>query len=341
MAELRAPKPWHFDILVSDGFVLSEMAAVTDILRISNRTLARPMFSWSYRSIGGGIRRNPSDIAVETKDISPSPTADFLFVLGNADAERDNLVPSHAIRSYVSRGAKVYLLAEAAAQFIARDTSMAQRATHWENASLFWEKYGTFESENALAVDDGAIVTCAGMGATVDVMLVLIGDLLGKDVQINVANIMLHESVRGYGTLQPGQEAVSRVTGDREVDRSIALMHQHIDEPLSISEINDNIGTSPRALERKFQAHVGTSPSAFYRKIRLHRANNLLVNTTMSVTDIGVACGFGSGFSNRYKQVFGVSPNQVRKRLRIDTCKNTSILTETKDFTAHSSAKSG
>ena len=338
MAEAVKQNTWHVDVLLSDGFVLSELAAVTDILRITNRTLAMQHFSWTHRSIGGGTRKNPSEISVETQEVPATPTADFLFVLGNAHAESCDLAPSSVIRSYLSRGAKVYLLAEAAAQFIARDNSLSQRATHWENANLFWEKYGTFESENALAVDDGAIVTCAGMGATVDVMLVLIGDLLGKAVQINVANIMLHESVRGFGTLQPGQESVSRATGDFELDQSIALMHQHIDDPLSIAEINDNIGTSPRALERKFKSHVGTSPSAFYRKIRLHRANNLLVNTTMSVTDIGVACGFGSGFSNRYKKVFGVTPNQVRKRVQTDTCKNTSNLTETKDFAASNPA---
>lgn len=338
MVDIGAQETWHFDILLADGFVLSELAAVTDILRITNRTLATPIFEWSYRSLDGGQRRNPSDVLVQTEKVPTVPEADFLFVLGNANAEGCDLAPSKTLRSYAGRGAKIYLMAEAAAQFIARDTSMSQRATHWENATLFWEKYGTFESENALAIDDGSIVTCAGMGATVDVVLVLIGELLGKAVQINVANIMLHESVRGFGTLQPGQATVSRVTGDHELDQSIALMQQHIDEPLSISEINDNIGTSPRALERKFKTHVGTSPSAFYRKIRLHRANNLLVNTTMSVTDIGVACGFGSGFSNRYKKVFGVTPNQVRKRVRIETCNNTSNLTETKDFAASNPA---
>jgi transcriptional regulator GlxA family with amidase domain len=339
MDESVTQETWHFDIKVSDGFVLSEMAAVTDALRICNRTLAVPQFSWTYRSHGGGTCRNPSNIAVETEALPRFPEADFLIVLGNADPECADLAPTSLVRQYANRGAKVYLLAEAATQFIAKDGGSTQRATHWENANLYWEKYGTFESENALAIDDGSIVTCAGMGATLDVMLVLIGDLLGKAVQVNVANIMLHESVRDFGTLQPGQETVAKATGDPELDRSIALMHQHIDEPLSIAEINDSIGTSPRALERKFKTHVGTSPSAFYRKIRLHRANNLLVNTTMSVTDIGIACGFGSGFSSRYKKVFGVTPNQVRKRTRPDAYKNTSILSETTDSNHSGSAR--
>lgn len=39
-----------------------------------------------------------------------------------------------------------------------------------------------FESENVLVVDDGVIVICVGMGVIVDVMLVLIGDFLGKVV---------------------------------------------------------------------------------------------------------------------------------------------------------------
>jgi transcriptional regulator GlxA family with amidase domain len=338
MVRSGAQNTWHFDVIVSDGFVLSELAAVTDILRITNRTLAQDVFTWSLRSRDGGIRRSAGDALVETLDISKAPEADFLFILGNSDAECPDLMPSKLVSGYTSRGSKVYLLSEAAAQFIAQENSHSQRVTHWENANLYWEKYCTFESDRALAVDDGSIVTCAGMGATVDVMLVLIEELLGKDVQVNLSNIMLHESVRGFGTLQPGLENISKATGDRELDHSIALMQEHIDEPLSITEIKENVGISPRALERKFKTHVGTSPSAFYRKIRLHRANNLLINTTMSVTDIGVACGFGSGFSSRYKQAFGLTPNQMRKQARLKSDKTLVNLTETKGNTASTAA---
>ena len=305
---------WHFDILLADGFVLSELAAITDPLRVCNRTVPVSPFTWTYRSNKGGIRRSPAGVFVETEDLSRFPDADFLFVVGNADTDHPELSVAPLVHQYTHRGAKAYLLAEAATRYIAQEHAPLQMATHWENANLLREKQGTFESGTSLAVDSGKVVTCAGMSATTDVVLALIGDLLGKAVQVNVANVMLHESVRDFGTLQPGQDAVAHATGDRELDRCIALMHQHIEDPLSIAEINERLNTSPRGLERKFQTHVKTTPGAFYRKIRLHRANNLLLNTTMSVIDIGVACGFSNGFSSQYKKAFGVSPMQFRKK---------------------------
>ena len=38
--------------------------------------------------------------------------------------------------------------------------------------------------------------------------------------------------------------------------------------------------------------------------MRLAKANNLLLNTTMSVREIGLACGFPNGFSSVYKSVY-------------------------------------
>ena len=51
--------------------------------------------------------------------------------------------------------------------------------------------------------------------------------------------------------------------------------------------------------------------------MRLNKANNLLLNTTMSVREIGLACGFQNGFSTLYKSVFGITPFALRKRRRL------------------------
>lgn len=319
MKPVETKNSWHFDILLADGFVVSELAAITDALRICNRTVPAVPFSWTFRSLKGGNKSSPAGIFVQTEEVPRYPEADFLFAIGNADTDHPDLSISHIVHHYTHRGAKAYLLAEAAARYISQEGEVTDMATHWENANLLREKQGTFESGTSLAVEHGSVVTCAGMSATADVVLALIGDLMGKAVQVNVANIMLHESVRDFGTLQPGQDSVTHATGDQELDRCIALMHQHIEEPLSIAEINERLKTSARGLERKFQAHIKTTPGAFYRKIRLHRANNLLLNTTMSVIDVGVACGFSNGFSSQYKKAFGVSPTQFRKRSQSKT----------------------
>ena len=48
--------------------------------------------------------------------------------------------------------------------------------------------------------------------------------------------------------------------------------------------------------------------------MRLRRARTLLEQTSMSVTDVGIACGFvsASHFSRAYRELFGHSPRRER-----------------------------
>lgn len=60
-------------------------------------------------------------------------------------------------------------------------------------------------------------------------------------------------------------------------------------------------------------------PSQFYLGVRLDRARELLQQTGMTVTEITVACGFGSSsyFSRAYRAKFGQRPKDDRVEARV------------------------
>ncbi len=60
-----------------------------------------------------------------------------------------------------------------------------------------------------------------------------------------------------------------------------------------------------------------TTPNGYYRGLRLNKANNLLLNTDMRINEIGLACGFPSGFTTIYRETFGMTPNVARKKGRL------------------------
>ncbi len=316
MVEQASNTRWHIDIILCDGFVLSELAAITDTLRICNRTVANHLFSWSFLAEGGGVRRNDCGVMVDTQTIPVTPSADFLFVLGNSDPANPALSVAEVLRRYRFAGSKVYLLAEAATRYISESDAEEGLSTHWENSTILQEQYGRFDTAGALASDNGSVVTSAGMESTVDLVLSLIGQLLSAPVQMTVSNVLLHETVRDLSTLQPSIAQQSSLTCDQDLDRCIRMMQENIEDPLPIGDLVARLGISPRSLERKFKAYLGKSPNTFYREIRLHRANNLLLNTTLSVGEVGMACGFANGFSGLYKSFFGVTPSSLRKTRR-------------------------
>jgi len=90
----------------------------------------------------------------------------------------------------------------------------------------------------------------------------------------------------------------------------IQVMHDNLENPLGIDELVEQVGISRRQAERLFKRYLGISPSKYATQLRLDRGRSLLAETDMSITEIAIACGFGStgNFSARFRQRFGVSP---------------------------------
>ncbi len=308
---------WHFDVLVADEFIMTEVGLVVDALRIANRVTARPRFQWRFRSAKGGDVQSLSGGILRTETFLEKPDADYAFVIGNSNQDNPALSLMPVISRYTFRGAQVFLLAEAASRYIRERGGAAQgMSTHWENSALSRERMDPFDADTAIASENGPVVTCAGMGATLDVMLAVMRRHIPSAAVMMVANIFLHENIRDFQTRQPFGGARGTTTGDAELDHCIELMQANIEEPLPIADLVDAIGLSNRSLERKFRAHLSTTPNTFYRELRLAKANNLLLNTSMPVREVGLACGFSSGFSGLYKSFFGITPAAMRKGRR-------------------------
>ena len=309
--------PCVFDIYVAENFVLTEFAGVVEVIRLANRINGSPLFAWHVRSKHGGTITASSGLTVETTPLPTRPEADYLFVLGNSDPACPDLSLGKALATYTSRQARVVLLSEAAARYIAEAKGgTGSHTTHWENRAVLMERWGLFDTKATLAVDSGAIITCAGMGATFDIVLSIASQHASSTTMTTVADILLHERVRHFNTLQPFSGREVTTTGDAALDACLALMQENMEFPLSISEIAERTNLSKRSLERKFNRLLKSTPNSYYRGLRLNKANNLLLNTAMRINEIGLACGFPSGFTTIYREAFGMTPNAARKKGR-------------------------
>lgn len=305
-----------FDVIVEDGFVLTELAAVIDVLRLANRVSQNVVFDWTYRSVGGGLRTSSSEAMVQTEPLPKRPVVDYTFVLGNADAAVLSVPLRHVFKCYASRATRVFLLAEAAAQYMKTFDKGASHTTHWENRLALAEQTDASDWGAELARDEGGVTTCAGMGATVDLMLSLMQNHISQPALMTVTDILLHDQIRDLNTPQPFSNPEVASFGDRDLDASIALMQANIEEPLAIHDLCDVLKISSRSLERKFNRHLQMTPNSYYRELRLNRASTLLLNTSLSIREVGLACGFAGGFAPLYKSVFGCTPAETRRARR-------------------------
>ncbi|HEY5004440.1 MAG TPA: helix-turn-helix transcriptional regulator [Ktedonobacteraceae bacterium] len=102
------------------------------------------------------------------------------------------------------------------------------------------------------------------------------------------------------------------------VERVIQTMHTHLCEPLILEDMADIACLSPYYFSRVFHQVVGIPPGEFLATLRLDRAKQLLLTTSLSITDICFEVGYvGLGsFTTRFTQQVGVSPRQLRNLAR-------------------------
>lgn len=192
-----------------------------------------------------------------------------------------------------------------------------RRATvHWSYAPLFAGSFPqTIVSSNVFESDRQRL-TCAGGQAAFDMMLHHIGQTHGKDIVAHVLGSANLERVRG--PMEPQRVPLtSRLGGGQpKLKEAVALMESNIEEPLATDDIAQLVGVSRRQLERLFKQHLDSLPSRYYTELRLNRARQLLLQSSQSILQVGLGCGFSSGghFSSVYRARFGVTPREQRRQ---------------------------
>ncbi len=191
------------------------------------------------------------------------------------------------------------------------------RATlHWAYASLLAETFpDTVVSSNVFEADRNRL-TCAGGYAAFDMMLHRVGETHGPEIVQQLLGTLSHERPRGPNEPQRVPLSARIGGGQPKLTEAVALMESNVAEPLATEDIARLVGVSRRQLERLFKQYLDSLPSRYYLEMRLNRARQLLQQTSQSILQVGLGCGFSSGphFSNAYRAHFGVTPREQRSQ---------------------------
>lgn len=190
--------------------------------------------------------------------------------------------------------------------------------THWAYADAFRELYPkVLLNENVLFVDDGDVLTSAGLGAGVDLCLHVIRRDHGTEVANRAARYCVVPPWREGGQSQyidrhvpePGTEGTAPT-------RTWALRRLH--SPLDLATLAEHARMSVRTFSRRFRAETGMSPGNWLTKQRIELARHLLETTDLPVDVVAERAGLGTGASLRQhmRAALGVSPLAYRKTFR-------------------------
>ena len=309
--------------LVPD-FTLIAFATAIEPLRSANRMLGHEAYRWRLASADGKPVRASSgvEIAVDTslederKKMGGQDRPSMVIVCSGVNIERYYNKSAYAwLREEYNRGVAVGGLCTGAHVLASAGLLSNRRcAIHWENLPGFSEAFPKANVFADLFEVDQNVYTCAGGTAALDMMLKLIGDDFDEDLVNRVCEQVLTDRVRNPTDRQRLPLRARLGVQNAKVLSIIELMESNLAEPLSLIEIADNVGLSRRQIERLFQQEMGRSPARYYLEIRLDRARHLLIQSSLPVVEVAVACGFvsASHFSKCYRELYARSPQQER-----------------------------
>jgi transcriptional regulator GlxA family with amidase domain len=309
--------------LVPD-FTMVAFATALEPLRSANRMLGFQAYNWRLASADGKPVRasNGVECAVDTslederRKMTGVDRPSMVIVCAGLNVE--TYAPRTVLawlREEYNRGVSVGGLCTGA-YVLAQAGLLANRrcAIHWENLPGFAEKFPKVQVFADLFEVDQNVYTCAGGTAAMDMMLKLIGDDFDDHLVNRVCEQMLTDRVRSPTDRQRLPLRARLGVQNSKVLSIIELMEANLAEPLSLVEIADHVGLSRRQIERLFRHEMGRSPARYYLEIRLDRARHLLLQSSMPVVEVAVACGFvsASHFSKCYRELYARSPQQER-----------------------------
>lgn len=317
---MPSDKPRRFTFLLLDRFTMMPFAAAIEPLRLANRVADTTLFEWRQIGPQGQIATCSNGARIVLDGGLESETAgsrdEVVIVCGGTDIAREATKPVlNWLRKQARTGATMGAVCTGA--WILADAGLLdrRRATiHWENHDGFAEAFPEVHLQRSVFVHDGNRLTAAGGTSSIDMMLHLIAETQGNKVAAEVADQLLHTSIR---TDQDHQRlSIPTRIGVRHprLTAVIARMEGNLEDPISPAKLAADAGMSTRQLERLFRRYLNRSPKRYYMETRLARARNLLMQTEMSIIEVALASGFSSPshFSKCYRAQYGCTPYRER-----------------------------
>lgn len=284
----------------------------------------RPLYDVKMASPDGAAVMTHSGYAVVPQgDSALLESADTVIIPGTQiPGPRHEGLIDDELRATLARirpGTRIVSICTGAYVLAAAGLLDGRRATtHWQHTENFARLFPQVDlDEDVLFVDDGDVLTSAGLSAGVDLCLHLIRRDHGATVANDVARYCVVPPWRDGGQAQFIERPVP-VVDDASTSTTRAWALEHLDGDLSVPTLSRRARMSERTFARRFRDETGLTPATWVAQQRLRHAQHLLETTDLTVDVIATRAGFGTGASLRKHSAatLGVSPHTYRRTFR-------------------------
>ncbi len=186
--------------------------------------------------------------------------------------------------------------------------------TYWAKSDEFRRRFPRVDLRpDVLYVEDGNVLTSAGLSAGIDLCLHLVRTDYGAAAANHIARLVVAAPVRPGGQAQFIESPLPPENGTSlAATRQWALERLH--EPLTRADLAAHARTSIRTLTRRFHAETGLSPLQWLLHQRVNRAQELLESTDLPMDQVARLSGLVTTDSLRQhlSKRTGLTPSAYR-----------------------------
>jgi transcriptional regulator GlxA family with amidase domain len=312
--------PHQVAALCLDGLVAFDLTAATQVLIAASAADGTPLYEVACCSPGAAPVATTSGFGLSPEHgLDMLAGADTIVVPGYfAVLDRPPEAALVALRDAAAGGARVLSVCTGAFALAYAGLLDDRRATtHWAHARQLAELFPNVEVDPAtLYVDEGEVMTSAGLSAGIDLALHVVRCDFGAAAGERVARRMVAAPHREGGQAQfikrpPGEESGSLEPTRRWVVERLA-------EPLNVAAMARHAAVSPRTFARRFREETGTTPLRWLLAQRVLEARRLLEESDLPIDDIAWRAGFGTAASLRehFRRATATTPTAYRRSFR-------------------------
>jgi transcriptional regulator GlxA family with amidase domain len=308
-------------VVAFDGVVLADLATPCEVFALARDRAGRPAYDVRVCSATRKVRS--AHVALEAPwRLAALARAHTIVVPGVADVGAR--LPEEvvgALRRAVDRGARVASICTGAFVLAATGALDGKRATtHWRAAAALARRHPAVTVDaGVLYVDNGTVLTSAGAAAGFDLCLHLVRSDLGAQAAAEVARSAVMPLERAGGQAQFIIHSPPSADGG-SLEPVLGWLAQNLRKELALPAIAQRAALSTRTLTRRFRDQVGTTPARWVARARVHRAQQLLETTALSIERIAGEVGFGSAavLREHFGAMLGTTPQAYRRAFFTD-----------------------
>ncbi|HEX2391478.1 MAG TPA: helix-turn-helix domain-containing protein [Solirubrobacterales bacterium] len=306
--------------LCLDGVVAFDLTAPGQAFGSALDAEQRPLYEFSTCSPGGGEVRTTSGFGIRTQGcLEALEGAQTVVVPGYfALLSPPPGEATAALRAAAERGARVLSVCSGAFALAHAGLLDGRRATtHWRWAGELAARFPAVAVDpDALFVDEGEVLTSAGLSAGIDLSLHVIRRDFGAAVGERAARHMVAAPHRDGGQAQFFKPDPPAISGSLEPTRRWAEVR--LAEPLDVAAMAGHAGVSPRTFARRFREETGTTPLQWLLARRVLEARRLLEESELPVEAVAWRVGFGNAASLRehFRRATATTPTAYRRAFR-------------------------